>query len=84
MWRVPAQIVILQPWRHFTPLPKWLSAGNLEKSSAMYRVAEDLAGDSLNMRFYLAVWETGLAIMNGRFDEVETRAVNALSLGSPH
>lgn len=60
-----------------------LMQGRLEKALALRARAGALAGDepTPTMTWHLRVWDTGLALLQGRFDEAEQRAHDALLLG---
>lgn len=60
-----------------------LMQGRLEKALAFRARAGALSGDepTPSMTWHLRVWDTGLALLQGRFDEAEQRAHDALLLG---
>ncbi|MEZ4333819.1 MAG: AAA family ATPase [Myxococcota bacterium] len=60
-----------------------LMQGRLEKAIELRARAAALAGEvpTPSMTWHLRVWDTGLALMQGRFDEAEQRAHDALLLG---
>lgn len=60
-----------------------LMQGRLEKAVEFRARAGALAGDepTPSMTWHLRVWDTGLALLQGRFDEAEQRAHDALLLG---
>jgi len=57
--------------------------GDLERSRRHRAMASELAGDhpSPTMVWHLRVWDTGKALLEGRFREVEQAAFDALLLG---
>lgn len=60
-----------------------LMQGRLEKALAFRARAGALAGDepTPTSTWHLRVWDTGLALLQGRFEEAEQRAHDALLLG---
>ncbi len=60
-----------------------LMQGRLEKALAFRARAGALAGEepTPTSTWHLRVWDTGLALLQGRFDEAEQRAHDALLLG---
>jgi DNA-binding winged helix-turn-helix (wHTH) protein len=61
----------------------WIEQGDRERSRRLREQARRLAGERphLGMRWHLAVYDTGIALLEGRLDEIEERAQAGLSAG---